>query len=107
MPQNGRVIEPTTTAPAQPASPPSKPGEPAPAPPAQDKNKGTPRSLRSWLLMALASTRVVAAALYMLRNVLLGASTPVYIATNAKLAQTVVASGRVVSPRQRIWIQSA
>ncbi len=103
MPQNGRVIEPPTTAPAQPASPLSKPGEPAPAPPAQNKNKGAPRSLRSWLLIALASALVVAGALYLLRNVLLGTPTPVYIATQAELVQTVVASGRVVSP-QRVTV---
>jgi HlyD family secretion protein len=45
----------------------------------------------------------VAAALYLLRNVLLGTPTPVYTATQAELVQTVVASGRVVSP-QRVTV---
>jgi HlyD family secretion protein len=46
---------------------------------------------------------VLAAALYLLRNVLLGTPTPVYTATQAELVQSVVASGRVVSP-QRVTV---
>jgi HlyD family secretion protein len=46
---------------------------------------------------------VLAAALYLLRNVLLGTPTPVHIAAQAELVQTVVASGRVVSP-QRVTV---
>ncbi len=38
-----------------------------------------------------------------MRNVLLGTPTPVYTATRAELVQTVVASGRVVSP-QRVTV---
>lgn len=90
-------------APAHPQPPLSKPGEPAPAPSAQDENKGTPHSLRGWLLIALAGALALAAALYLLRNVLLGTPTPVYIATSAELVQTVVASGRVISP-QRVTV---
>ena len=103
MPQNELVIAPPTSAPAQPVSPPTKPGAPAPAVPAQDEKKGTPRSLRSWLLIALGVVLAVAAGLYLLRNVLLGTPTPVYAATSGQLVQTVVASGRVVSP-QRVMV---
>ncbi len=71
--------------------------------PAPIEDKATPRSLRSWLLIALAIALVLAAALYLLRNVLLGTPTPVYTATQAELVQTVVASGRVVSP-QRVTV---
>jgi HlyD family secretion protein len=46
---------------------------------------------------------VLALALYLLRNALLGTPTPVYAATRGELVQTVVASGRVVSP-QRITV---
>jgi HlyD family secretion protein len=46
---------------------------------------------------------VLAAALYLLRNVLLGTPTPVYTATQAELVQSVVTSGRVVSP-QRVTV---
>ena len=53
--------------------------------------------------MALAFVLVLAAALYLLRNVLLGTPTPVFTATQAELVQTVVASGRVVSP-QRVTV---
>lgn len=59
--------------------------------------------MRSWLLIALACVLVLAAALYLLRNVLLGTPTPVYIAAQSELVQTVVASGRVVSP-QRVTV---
>ena len=107
MPQDGRLIAPPAPAPAHPTTPPPpKPGEPAPAVPAvpaPDKDKRDPRSLRSWLLIALGVTLAVAAALYLLRNVLLGTPTPVYTATQAELVQTVVASGQVVSP-QRVTV---
>jgi HlyD family secretion protein len=46
---------------------------------------------------------VLAAALYLARNVLLGTPTPVYTATQAELVQSVVTSGRVVSP-QRVTV---
>lgn len=75
----------------------------APTAPVQDEAKAPPRSLRSWLLIFLAIALVLAATLYLLRNVLLGTPTPVYSATQAELVQTVVASGRVVSP-QRVTV---
>ncbi len=89
--------------PVKPAIPPAKPGEPAPAAPAPDENEAPPRSLRRWLLIGLGIALVLVAALYLLRNVLLGTPTPVYTATQAELVQTVVASGRVVSP-QRVTV---
>jgi HlyD family secretion protein len=103
MPQNGLVIAPSATTPDLPRSPPAKPGEPASAPPAKDEKKSTPRGLRSWLRIALGVILVLAAALYLLRNVLLGTPIPVYAATSGQLVQTVVASGRVVSP-QRVTV---
>ena len=42
-------------------------------------------------------------ALYLLRNVLLGTPTKVYAATSGELVQSVVASGRVISP-QRVTV---
>ena len=92
-----------TTAPAQPAISASKTGKSAPAPAAPDEDKATPRSLRSWLLITLAIALALAAALYLLRNRLLGTPAPVYTASQAELVQTVVASGRVVSP-QRVTV---
>jgi HlyD family secretion protein len=94
------VGQPPTTAPAGPTSPPPKPGAPAHLPPAQDGKKRAPRSLRSWLMIALGALLVVAVALYLLRNVLLGTPTPVFAATSGQLVQSVVASGRVVSPQR-------
>ena len=46
---------------------------------------------------------LVALALYLLRNVLLGTPTSVYIAASSELVQSVVASGRVISP-QRVTV---
>ena len=106
MPQDDHLIEPPVVGHTQPASPPPKLGPPAPAlpaVPAPDDSKSAPRSLRSWLLIALATALSLAAALYLLRNVLLGTPTPVYTATRAELVQSVVASGRVVSP-QRVTV---
>jgi HlyD family secretion protein len=75
----------------------------APAAPKKDATKRPPRSWRSWLLIALAGVLVLAVALYLLRNVLLGTPTKVYRATSGQLVQTVVASGRVISP-QRVTV---
>jgi HlyD family secretion protein len=58
------------------------------------------RSLRTWLLIALGAALVLAAVLYLMRNLILGTPTPVYNVTSGELVQTVVASGRVVSPRR-------
>ncbi len=83
--------------------PPKSPSQPKAAPVAQDEEKRTPRSLRSWLLIALGTLLALAAVLYFSRNLLLGTPTPVYAATSSELVQTVVASGRVVSP-QRVTV---
>jgi HlyD family secretion protein len=88
------------------AKPRAEPAAQTPAakpPTAQDGKKCAPRSLRSWLLIALGVVLVVAVALYLLRNVLLGTPTNVFAATSGQLVQTVVASGRVVSP-QRVTV---
>ena len=104
MPQNELLIAAPASAPAQPVSHPSaKAGEATASPTDKDETKPPPRSLRSRLLFALAAVLVLAVALYLLRNALLGTPTPVYAATSGELVQTVVASGRVVSP-QRITV---
>lgn len=58
---------------------------------------------RNWLKVGIAALLVIALALYLLRNVLLGTPANVYAATSAELVQSVVASGRVISP-QRITV---
>ena len=60
-------------------------------------------SARTWLKLAAAAVAVLALAAYLLRNVLLGTPTPVYSAVGGELVQTVVASGRVISP-QRVTV---
>ena len=57
----------------------------------------------TWLKIGVGIVVVIALALYLLRNVLLGTPTKVYAATSAELVQSVVASGRVVSP-QRVTV---
>jgi HlyD family secretion protein len=97
-------------APAPPESPPPesappKAGQPAAAEaaPQGEKKESAPRSLRSGLLIALGILLALGAVLYLMRNVLLGTPTPVHTALRAELVQTVVASGRVVSP-QRVTV---
>ncbi len=97
------AVKPPTTSPTPPTSPPAKPGEPAPVAPAREEKKAAPRSLRSWLLIALGVLLVLAALLYLSRNLILGTPTKVYAATSSELVQTVVASGRVISP-QRVTV---
>ena len=58
---------------------------------------------RTWLKIGVAALLVTLLALYLLRNVLLGTPTKVYAATSGELVQTVVASGRVISP-QRVTV---
>jgi HlyD family secretion protein len=58
---------------------------------------------RTWLKIGGAALVVVAVSLYLLRNVLLGTPVNVYAATSGELVQSVVASGRVISP-QRITV---
>ena len=56
--------------------------------------------LRTQLKIGSAALVVIAAAFYLLRNVFLGTPTFVYTATSAELVQSVVASGRVISPKR-------
>lgn len=58
---------------------------------------------RSWLKIGVGAIVVIALALYLLRNVMLGTPTPVYTASSGELVQSVVASGRVISP-QRVTV---
>ena len=60
-------------------------------------------SPRRWIKFGVAVVVVIALALYLLRNVLLGTPVNVYAATSGQLVQSVVASGRVVSP-QRVTV---
>jgi multidrug efflux pump subunit AcrA (membrane-fusion protein) len=53
--------------------------------------------------IGVAVVVVTALALYLLRNVLLGTPTKAYAATRGELVQSVVASGRVISP-QRVTV---
>ena len=59
-----------------------------------------PMALRTWLKWAGLAFAVAAVALYFLRNVLWGLPTTVYAATSGELVQSVVASGRVISPKR-------
>ena len=58
---------------------------------------------RTWLKVGTAALVVIAAALYLLRNTLLGTPVNVYAAASGELVQSVVASGRVISP-QRVTV---
>ena len=78
----------------------SPPARPTAAASNTDKKVIAPRT---WLKIGVAVLLLTALALYLLRNVLLGTPTNVYTATNGELVQTVVASGRVVSP-QRVTV---
>ena len=55
---------------------------------------------RNWLKIGAAAFVIIAFALYLLRNILLGTPVKVYAATSGELVQSVVASGRVVSPQR-------
>ncbi len=92
-----------TITPATTITLPKKSSALAPAASEQGATKRTRLSRRAWLLIALGSVLVLAAALYLLRNVLLGTPTNVYSATSGQLVQTVVTSGRVISP-QRVTV---
>ncbi len=56
-----------------------------------------------WSKLGVAVLLALAVALYLLRNILLGTPITVYAATSGELAQSVVASGRVISP-QRVTV---
>ena len=58
---------------------------------------------RTRLKIGVTAVVVIALALYLLRNVLLGTPTKAYAATSGELVQSVVASGRVISP-QRVTV---
>ncbi len=58
---------------------------------------------RTWLKICVVALVVIGLALYLLRNVLLGTPTKAYAATSGELVQSVVASGRVISP-QRVTV---
>lgn len=58
------------------------------------------RPLRTWLKIGAALAVILMLALYLLRNVLLGTPVKAYAATSEELVQTVVASGRIISPRR-------
>ena len=60
-------------------------------------------SLSTRLKIAIGVALLALLVLYLLRNVLLGTPTNVYAATSSELVQSVVASGRVISP-QRITV---
>ena len=60
-------------------------------------------SLSTRLKIAIGVALLALLMLYLLRNVLLGTPTNVYAATSSELVQSVVASGRVISP-QRITV---
>jgi HlyD family secretion protein len=64
---------------------------------------GEPIAPRTWLKIGVAALLVALLALYLLRNLLLGMPTSVFLATGGELVQSVVASGRVISP-QRITV---
>jgi len=57
------------------------------------------------LYAGIAVALVVIVAGYAARNLVLGKPVPVYVATRGELVQTVVASGRVMTP-QRVSIAS-
>jgi HlyD family secretion protein len=58
---------------------------------------------RTWLKAGASALVILALTLYFLRNVILGIPTNVYAASSSELVQSVVASGRVISP-QRVTI---
>lgn len=60
-------------------------------------------SRHAWYKIGVTALLVTVLAMYLLRNVLLGTPTDVYAATSGELVQSVVASGRVISP-QRVTV---
>jgi HlyD family secretion protein len=57
-------------------------------------------SLRRWIKRSLLIALVLAVAGYFLRNVILGTPVTTYEATRSDLVQTVVASGRIMTPQR-------
>ena len=92
--------------PTQPAA--NTPDSTKPEPNKTDNNKAAEKvtksvTARTWIKLGAAALVIIALALYLLRNVLLGTPTNVYAATSGELVQSVVASGRVISP-QRVTV---
>jgi HlyD family secretion protein len=65
---------------------------------------GDPIAPRTLLKISVAAMLVALPVIYSLRNMLFGMPTNVYMATSGELVQSVVASGRVISPR---WVPVA
>lgn len=71
------------------------------APDAADTTKKRPAiSARTWWKLSAAALVILVLVAYLMRNVVLGTPTAVYAATSGELVQTVVASGRVISPQR-------
>ena len=62
--------------------------------------KRPPWSASTWWKLSAAAFVILALVAYLMRNVVLGTPTAVYAATSGELVQTVVASGRVISPQR-------
>ena len=69
----------------------------------EKKPAGVPLKWLKWLKWSVGILLVVVLAAYLLRNVVLGTPTQAYAVTRGELVQTVVASGRVISP-QRVTV---
>nr|WP_315488124.1 efflux RND transporter periplasmic adaptor subunit [uncultured Rhodoferax sp.] len=66
---------------------------------------GTPKertvwSTSTWWKLSAVALVILTLVAYLMRNVVLGTPTAVYVATSGELVQTVVASGRVISPQR-------
>ena len=76
-------------------------GKPGPSPELpEEQTKKIAGEPRKWLLWGVGILLGAALAAYLLRNVVLGTPTDVYAVTSGELLQTVVASGRVISPQR-------
>ena len=70
-------------------------------PSAADTSKKSPAwSPSTWWKLSVAAVVMLALLAYLMRNVVLGTPVAVYAATSGELVQTVVASGRVISPQR-------
>ncbi len=71
-------------------------------PPLAARKTSSVKQTKRWMSpkIGIAGLFVIALALYLMRNMLLGTPVDVYAATSGSLVQSVVASGRVVSPKR-------
>ena len=71
-------------------------------PPLAARKTSSVKQTKRWMSpkIGIAGLFVIALALYLMRNTLLGTPVDVYAATSGSLVQSVVASGRVVSPKR-------